>query len=163
MKGWADMEGQHVLRGPCRCPAGGWQVALAHTTACGQFVSRAALPYIHSAAAPHSPTFSLQCLHTVVSPAPSMARQPRHVSRFCANFMMPPLAAEGVVTVMDRVCAPAGADRGGGWSGGLVGGWGRQVRYRSRLAGPTFAQCKLEKALAHPGPAGQLNHTLPHL
>lgn len=67
------------------------------------------------------PTFSLQCLHTVVSPAPSMARQPRHVSRFCANFMMPPLAAEGVVTMMERVCAPGQV--GGGVGGGGVGGW----------------------------------------
>ena len=48
-------------------------------------------------------TLSLQCLHTVCSLLPSGARQPRHVSRFCANFMMPPEATDGVVTMMDRV------------------------------------------------------------
>lgn len=53
-------------------------------------------------------TWLLQCLHTVCSFLPSGARQPKQVSRFCANFMMPPEAAEGVATMMERVCAPVG-------------------------------------------------------
>ena len=96
-----------------------------------------------------SRTFSLQCLHTVCSSLPSMALQPRQVSRFCANFMMPPEAAEGVVTMMERVCAPAG--------GGQAKGGRGAPELSSALAavGPTLPGSYWQTALIAQPPSGR--------
>lgn len=49
-------------------------------------------------------TLGLQCAHR--EPVAMGALQLRHASFFFANFMMPPDAVDGVVTAIDRVCAP---------------------------------------------------------
>lgn len=46
------------------------------------------------------------------------ALQPRHASFFLANFMMPPAALLGVVTAMDRVCAPGSPCTEASWLDG---------------------------------------------
>ena len=52
---------------------------------------------------------SLQCLHRMVSLPSRTDLQDMHMSRFLANFMMPPSAKLGVDSVMLLVWSPAAA------------------------------------------------------